>query len=184
MDSGQVGVVLFWSALVVLIPTALGIGLGLALLPPERPQWIGPIVWLVLTLVGLHALADGRAVGVNDVGPSGLGEIIGGYFASFTGLLVAFTTCGVQLERAVERVRTERAWQVIPYAIIALCAFLFALATVMLFDYTVLVLPGGSPTIFASELQVFQLAPLGAIVLLIYALWAVLHRPAPLPIDG
>lgn len=174
---GQVGAAASGSALVVLVPLVLGWACGHTRASRVLVVVLGAAA-LGLTLLGLVFLTRGRALGVGDPDLAGLTDILGGYLSAFAGLLLAFAACGAILAR------TRRTGQNIWLVLVLVGALLPLLLTIGLFDYLILVVEqfhGGEPIAFSTELLVFQVAPVGCIVPLIYGLvTARTHTERPL----
>lgn len=165
---GQYGAAVGCSALVVFVPLVLGWVCGRARVARALIVALGAVA-LALTLLGLFSLTRGRTLGVGDPDLAGLPDILRGYLSTFAGLLLAFAACGAVLTQA--RRAGRRVWLVL--ALVG--ALLPLLATIGLFDYLILVVEqfhGGEPVAFSTELLVFQVAPVGCVVPLIYGLVA------------
>lgn len=167
LDSGQVLAALVGDMIVVAFPFVIGWWVGVR---ARSTVTVGisigfGVAALFLTLCGLQGLTTGRALGTGDPNMAGLGDVIRGYFASFVGLLLAFAACGAVLAHA--RRTGRRGW----LALLLIATLFPLLATVGLFNYTILVtghFHGGEPVVFGSELLVFQLAPVGCLAPIIY----------------
>ena len=161
----QVTSILLTSAVIVVLPSAIGILVGRR--GDGHLLWVAALVTLLLAYFGANSLAAGRDVGVNDEGPSGLDGILYGYLTSFIALLMALGTCAAELVRAL-RAR-HFAW-VVALLTIGLVPLLAAL---LAFDLNVGVLEryhGGEPVAYQGELLAFHLLLIGPIVLTAYGL--------------
>lgn len=121
----------------------------------------------ILAFVGRSDLETGRALGTGDPSMAGLGDVIGGYFLTFVGVVLTFVGLGLALgrERRFGRGRG--------FLALALAAGVPLLATLALFCWDTLVVehfPNATPVGYGSELLAFVVAPIGGLVLAAYGL--------------
>jgi hypothetical protein len=159
MSNQTVGT-LITSGLILLLPSTAGV--SIARRGDGRFLWVAAATALALAVFGLRSLAEGRGVG----GFGGVGAVLNGYLLSLVGLLIGIAVCADAL------VRTRRAKQLAWFAALLALGALPLVASLALFDVTILVLEQvfhhGEPSAFQGERLAFQLLPIGLLSLLAY----------------